>query len=65
MKKYTNGKRTIHATERAYNLLYKRQGFKEAKEVSLDDLKVVQLRELAKENNIEGYSNMKKDELIH
>lgn len=32
MNKYTDGKRTIYATERAYNLLYKPQGFKPSKE---------------------------------
>lgn len=29
MKKYTNGTKTITATERAFEVLYKEQGFKE------------------------------------
>lgn len=82
MNKYTNGKRIIHATEKAYNVIYKSQGFKpleestfekieemedvveESKEIDLKRLKLEELRELAKEKDIEGYSKMKKDELI-
>ncbi len=31
MKKYTYGKREIYATDKAYEVIYKSQGFKEVK----------------------------------
>lgn len=78
---YSNGKKIIRATSKAYNLLYKYKGFKkinlikdidiahevalkENKTRSLEELKVDELKDLAKEKEIEGYSKMKKDELI-
>lgn len=32
LKKYTNGKREIMATEKAYEAIYEKQGFKEVEE---------------------------------
>lgn len=34
MKKYTDGKREIYATDKAYEVIYKSQGFKEIKKKS-------------------------------
>lgn len=36
MKQYTDGKRVIYATEKAYEVLYKSQGFKPVEAVSED-----------------------------
>ncbi len=43
MNKYCKGKRTIYATERAFEVIYKDQGFRLVKEKAKDD-------ESAKEN---------------
>ncbi len=44
---------------------FKNKGYKVVEEaLNLEDLKVSELRELAKEKDIEGYYEMKKDELI-
>lgn len=74
MKKYTNGKREIIATERAFEILYKDQGFKEIeeheesapgyKEVKLEDLTVKELKEKCEELKLEDYKSLKKEELI-
>ncbi|MCD3211813.1 hypothetical protein G8T71_10645 [Clostridium botulinum C/D] len=69
MKKYSNGERKIMATDRAFEVIYKDQGFspvidEEKDGDNLDLLKVDELRERAKEKGIEDCENMKKAELI-
>lgn len=65
MKRYTDGKRIIYATERAYNVIYKQQGFRPVvKAETLGDMYVYELRGMAKDLGIEGCESMKKAELI-
>ena len=70
MNKYINGNQTIEATEKAYNIIYKKQGYvpyiEEQKEegCSVADKTVEQLKEIALEKDIEVPSKIKKDDLI-
>ncbi len=65
MKEYTDGKRTIWATERAYNVIYKQQGFRLGrKPETLDEMYVTELRQMAKDLGIEECESMKKAELL-
>lgn len=65
MKKYTDGKRTINATEKAFKLIYSEQGFKEVKgtkpdtnpknkDDKKDDTKGAKTPEVNPENKDEG-----------
>lgn len=76
MKKYTDGKREIMATERAFEVIYKDQGFEEIKleeheenvpgdgEINLEELTVKELKEKCEELGLEDYKSLKKEELI-
>ncbi|EPY6430686.1 hypothetical protein L1S24_07760 [Clostridium sporogenes] len=55
MNKYCKGKRTIYATERAFEVIYKDQGFRLVKEKSKDD-------ESAKENESTDDKEQENDE---
>lgn len=61
---YTNGEKTIYASQKAYDLLYKEKGYKcvdkDTKE-PVGDYKV--LKEEAKRLGILNYSKMKKEDL--
>ena len=64
MKVVKDGK-VFEVTEKAYRVFYKGLGFKPYKEKKgLNRLTTSELRKLAKEKGIEGYSDMKKGELI-
>jgi len=87
-KEFIKDGHKIKATEKAYQVIYKNQGYipyeeitkddadegveedlvddsdQEEKNVNLNNLKVDELRDLAKQKGIEGYSKMKKEELI-
>ncbi|MDK2917293.1 MAG: hypothetical protein PWQ37_26 [Candidatus Petromonas sp.] len=62
MPKYIKDDKVIEATERAYNLIYKSQGYKPI--TNYKEMTVAELKDLAKAKDIEGYYDMKKDELI-
>ena len=62
MQQYTDGKRVINATEKAFEAIYKKQGFRKYDE--LEQKGVRELKEIAKEKGLEGYSNLNKEELI-
>lgn len=76
LKKYTDGNRVIYSTEKAFEILYKKQGFKlvgqlenkitkeEETKVDYSSLKYNDLRKLATEKGIENTIGIKKEELI-
>lgn len=63
MNKYTDGKRIIYATEKAYNLIYKNQGFKEAETIDYEAMEYTELQALAKEKGLKSVG-IKKEDLI-
>lgn len=75
MPKYSKGERVIEATKRAFEVIYKAQGYKEFNEYEdnaevklsreeLEELTVPELKDMAKEADLSGYSSLNKGELI-
>ncbi|VHX79925.1 Rho termination factor, N-terminal domain [Clostridioides difficile] len=60
-----NIERIVNDTSEKEKLMY--NGFKlleDKKNINIENLGIEELKNLAKENSIEGYSKLKKDELI-
>ncbi|HBE9761901.1 TPA: Rho termination factor N-terminal domain-containing protein [Clostridioides difficile] len=60
-----NIERIVNDTSEKEKLMY--NGFKlleDKKHINIENLGIEELKNLAKENSIEGYSKLKKDELI-
>lgn len=79
MNKYVKGNKIIEATEKAYKVIYKEQGYvpyEEEKELTIEELvtiandkglsslNMVQLKRIATELGLEYDSKVKKDDLI-
>lgn len=74
MKKYTNGKKEIQATDKMYQLIYKEQGFvpldewveeeAEMTEDGLDSKSIEELKALCDEKGIEYKAKIKREELV-
>ena len=74
MKKYTNDTKIILASDKAFNVIYKHQGYilledarnddKDIIDTKLNKLTLDELRYKAKDLGIENYSKLKKSELI-
>jgi len=75
MPKYSKGKRVIEATKRAFEVIYKAQGYKEHKETEekaevklsreeFEELTVPELKDMARDADLSGYSSLNKGELI-
>lgn len=71
MLKVQKDDKIMEVTQRAYDILYKQRGFevieekkKATKKKKAKDLTLDQLKEMAKEKEIEGYYRMTKEELL-
>lgn len=67
MNKYIKDKKVINATEKAYNTIYKEQGYvpyKEVEEKDISKMKKEELIAVAREKGIEIQENISKEALI-
>lgn len=66
MKTYKKGNKIINASEKAYELIYKNQGYKPYDETDkpLTSLTVDKLKLKAQELGIENFEELKKSELV-
>ncbi|MGJ0848319.1 hypothetical protein ACR77J_16635 [Tissierella praeacuta] len=65
MKKYTNGEKIIEVAKGAYEMIYEPLGYYPIElNEDINKLTVVELRELAKQKNIDIPDKIKKEEII-
>lgn len=78
--KYIKDEKVINASDKAYRLIYKEQGYipltqndednqetdnqDQVPERAMQDMTVVELKALAKESGLDGYSALTKEELL-